>query len=132
MGSWVTAECSHSVDQKRVCLMLQVLCIGATNLASELDAALLRPGRFEVTYEISAPSPVGRLEILKYHSRNKPLASQEMLLKVAEVTVVSALSAKIVGGGGPALPNTSLHGSTRLTLTGGGGGRLTTVDGVWV
>lgn len=69
--------------------LCQVLTIGATNLASELDGALLRPGRFEVTYEISAPSPIGRLEILKYHSRNKPLANQDMLLKVAEVTVVS-------------------------------------------
>lgn len=30
----------------------QVLTIGATNLAQELDAALLRPGRFEVVYEV--------------------------------------------------------------------------------
>ena len=47
----------------------QVLTIGATNLAQELDQALLRPGRFEVVYEIPSPGPTARLEILKYHSR---------------------------------------------------------------
>jgi cell division protease FtsH len=47
----------------------QVLTIGATNLAQDLDQALLRPGRFEVVYEIPSPGPTARLEILKYHSR---------------------------------------------------------------
>lgn len=47
----------------------QVLTIGATNLAQELDQALLRPGRFEVVYEIPSPGPTARMEILKYHSR---------------------------------------------------------------
>lgn len=64
----------------------QVLTIGATNLASELDQALLRPGRFEVVYEIPSPGPIARLEILKYHSRNKPLEHPSTLTKVAEVT----------------------------------------------
>lgn len=48
---------------------LQVLTIGATNLAIDLDQALLRPGRFEAVYEIPTPNPTARLEILKYHSR---------------------------------------------------------------
>jgi SpoVK/Ycf46/Vps4 family AAA+-type ATPase len=47
----------------------QVLTIGATNLAQELDQALLRPGRFEVVYEIPTPGPTARMEILKIHSR---------------------------------------------------------------
>jgi len=46
-----------------------VLTIGATNLAQELDQALLRPGRFEVVYEIPSPGPTARMDILKYHSR---------------------------------------------------------------
>jgi len=64
----------------------QVLTIGATNLAEELDQALLRPGRFENVYEIPNPGPVARLEILKYHSRNKKLEDETVLTKVAEVT----------------------------------------------
>ena len=36
-------------------LPLQVLTIGATNLAQDLDQALLRPGRFEAVFEIPSP-----------------------------------------------------------------------------
>ncbi|GLI69609.1 hypothetical protein VaNZ11_014276 [Volvox africanus] len=66
----------------------QVLTIGATNLAQELDAALLRPGRFEVVYEVPQPGPSARMAILRYHSRNKPLDGDgnQLLLKVAEAT----------------------------------------------
>eukprot|EP00798_Chlamydomonas_sp_ICE-L_P009427 gene9427-4068_t len=63
-----------------------VLTIGATNLAQELDQALLRPGRFEVVYEIPSPGPVARLEILRYHAKNKAMESENVLAKVAEVT----------------------------------------------
>ena len=48
-----------------------VLTIGATNLVAELDQALLRPGRFEIVYEIPAPDPRARAEILRYHARTK-------------------------------------------------------------
>eukprot|EP00879_Flechtneria_rotunda_P028369 GHRR01030473.1.p1 GENE.GHRR01030473.1~~GHRR01030473.1.p1 ORF type:complete len:319 (+),score=89.91 GHRR01030473.1:118-957(+) len=64
----------------------QVVTIGATNLAQELDQALLRPGRFEVVYEIPAPGPTARLEMLKYHGRNKPVQDESLYYKVAEVT----------------------------------------------
>lgn len=63
-----------------------VLTIGATNLAQDLDQALLRPGRFEVVYEIPSPGPVARMEILKYHSKNKPLENESLISSVAEVT----------------------------------------------
>ena len=69
-------------------LIMQVLTIGATNLVQELDQALLRPGRFEVVYEITSPNPVARMEILKYHSRNKKLEGEGILSQVAEVTQV--------------------------------------------
>jgi len=39
-------------------------------------------------YEIPNPGPVARLEILKYHSRNKKLEDETVLTKVAEVTQV--------------------------------------------
>ncbi|GFR40632.1 hypothetical protein Agub_g1214 [Astrephomene gubernaculifera] len=68
-----------------------VLTIGATNLAEELDAALMRPGRFEVVYEVPQPGPVARLAILKYHSRNKTFegggeGGERVLMKVAAAT----------------------------------------------
>ncbi len=44
-----------------------VLTMGATNLASVLDAALLRPGRFDWKISIDAPDFMGRKEILKYY-----------------------------------------------------------------
>jgi SpoVK/Ycf46/Vps4 family AAA+-type ATPase len=56
---------------------LQVLTIGATNLAADLDQALLRPGRFEAVYEIPSPNPTARLEILKYHARCVGIAGVE-------------------------------------------------------
>lgn len=54
----------------------------------DLDQALLRPGRFEQVYEIPSPGPVARMEILKYHSRNKPIEAESVLSRVAEVTQV--------------------------------------------
>jgi cell division protease FtsH len=53
-----------------------VLTIGATNLVAELDQALLRPGRFEIVYEIPAPDPRARCEILRYHARTKQVDKQ--------------------------------------------------------
>lgn len=43
----------------------------------------------QVVYEIPSPGPVARLEILKYHARNKKVSSDSMLQRVAEVTKVS-------------------------------------------
>jgi cell division protease FtsH len=44
-----------------------ILTMGATNLVSTLDAALLRPGRFDETIQVNLPSPEGREEILRYY-----------------------------------------------------------------
>ena len=48
-----------------------VIVVGATNRVDILDAALLRPGRFDRQIEIGLPDRLGRYEILKVHSRNK-------------------------------------------------------------
>ncbi|KUK34432.1 MAG: ATP-dependent zinc metalloprotease FtsH 2, partial [Caldanaerobacter subterraneus] len=50
-----------------------IIVIGATNRIDMLDEALLRPGRFDRTIHIGAPNMKARLEILKVHTRNKPL-----------------------------------------------------------
>jgi cell division protease FtsH len=50
-----------------------VIVIAATNRPDVLDSALLRPGRFDRHVTIDRPTWKGRLEILKVHTRNKPL-----------------------------------------------------------
>src|SRR5437762_10554749 len=51
-----------------------VIVIAATNRPDVLDSALLRPGRFDRHVTVDRPTAKGRLEILKVHVRNKPLA----------------------------------------------------------
>lgn len=60
-----------------------VIVIAATNRPDVLDAALLRPGRFDRHVTVDRPTVQGRLEILKVHVRNKPLADDVDLERVA-------------------------------------------------
>ena len=64
----------------------RVVVIAATNIPNSLDPALRRPGRFDREIEIGVPDIVGRLKILKIHTRNMPLAKAVKLKKIAEVT----------------------------------------------
>ena len=50
-----------------------VIVMAATNRPDILDPALLRPGRFDRQVTVNYPNQKGREEILKVHSRNKPL-----------------------------------------------------------
>ncbi|QXE26551.1 cell division protein FtsH [Richelia sinica FACHB-800] len=50
-----------------------IIIIAATNRPDVLDAALLRPGRFDRQVIVDAPDLKGRLEILKVHARNKKI-----------------------------------------------------------
>ncbi len=50
-----------------------VIVIAATNRPDVLDPALLRPGRFDRLVTLNYPDTKGRIEILKVHSKNKPL-----------------------------------------------------------
>ncbi|MGZ8723673.1 MAG: ATP-dependent zinc metalloprotease FtsH, partial [Aeromicrobium sp.] len=50
-----------------------VILIAATNRPDVLDPALLRPGRFDRQIGVEAPDLAGRTQILKVHSRGKPL-----------------------------------------------------------
>jgi cell division protease FtsH len=60
-----------------------VIVIAATNRPDVLDSALLRPGRFDRHVTIDRPTWQGRLEILKVHTRNKPLADDVNLEMIA-------------------------------------------------
>ncbi len=64
----------------------KVIVIAATNIPNVLDPALRRPGRFDREIEIGVPSKEGRLEILKIHTRNMPLAQNVDLAELASVT----------------------------------------------
>jgi cell division protease FtsH len=64
-----------------------VIIIAATNRPDILDPALLRPGRFDRQVYVGAPDIKGREEILKVHSRGKPLAPDVVLSEIAKTTV---------------------------------------------
>lgn len=64
----------------------KVIVIAATNRPNSLDPALRRPGRFDREIEIGVPDKKGRLEILKIHTRNMPLADGINLKDFAKIT----------------------------------------------
>jgi len=63
-----------------------IIVIAATNRPDVLDPALLRPGRFDRRVVIDLPDLKDREEILKVHSRKKPLAKEANLKTIAERT----------------------------------------------
>lgn len=64
-----------------------VIVIAATNRPDVLDSAILRPGRFDRQVTVGRPDTKGREEILKVHSKNKPLAPDVDLKSVAKSTI---------------------------------------------
>jgi cell division protease FtsH len=64
-----------------------VIILAATNRPEILDRALLRPGRFDRQVVVDAPDVDGREAILKVHARDKRLASDVNLRKIAQATV---------------------------------------------
>lgn len=64
-----------------------IIVIAATNRPDILDPALLRPGRFDRQITVNYPDINGRVEILKVHSRNKPMDSGVDLKEIARMTV---------------------------------------------
>ncbi len=63
-----------------------VIVIAATNRRDILDPALLRPGRFDRQIVVGYPDIKGREEILKVHTKNKPLAPDVNLSDIAKGT----------------------------------------------
>ncbi|NET49699.1 MAG: ATP-dependent zinc metalloprotease FtsH, partial [Merismopedia sp. SIO2A8] len=63
-----------------------IIIIAATNRVDVLDAALLRPGRFDRQVMVDPPDIKGRLEVLDVHARNKKLADDIKLEVIARRT----------------------------------------------
>ena len=63
-----------------------VIIIAATNRPDILDPALMRPGRFDRKVTMDNPDVAGREEILRVHSRGKPLAPDVDLKAIAKIT----------------------------------------------
>lgn len=63
-----------------------IIMVAATNRPDILDPALLRPGRFDRQIVVGVPDVKGREEILKVHSKNKPLNEEVDLALLAKRT----------------------------------------------
>jgi cell division protease FtsH len=63
-----------------------IIVMAATNRVDILDPAIMRPGRFDRKVAVGTPDIGGREEILKVHSRNKPLADNVDLKQIAQTT----------------------------------------------
>ncbi len=63
-----------------------IIVMAATNRVDILDPAILRPGRFDRKVAVSRPDVQGREDILKIHTRNKPLGEDVDLTEIARTT----------------------------------------------
>ena len=63
-----------------------IIVMAATNRVDILDPAILRPGRFDRKVSVGRPDVKGREEILKVHSRQKPLSEDVDLKQIAQTT----------------------------------------------
>ncbi|HEY4659236.1 MAG TPA: AAA family ATPase, partial [Gemmatimonadaceae bacterium] len=90
--SEVTGEVEKRVVAQLLALMDgmvsrgEVVVIGATNIPEVLDHALRRPGRFDREVAVRVPNRIGRLQILRIHSRGMPLDNDVDLERLAEIT----------------------------------------------
>jgi cell division protease FtsH len=63
-----------------------IIVMAATNRVDVLDPAILRPGRFDRKISVARPDVKGREDILRVHSREKPLAEDVDLAEIARTT----------------------------------------------
>ena len=61
-----------------------ILVIAATNSYASLDAALIRPGRFDLKFNISNPDLNTRIELIKLYTKNKKLSEEINVEKLAK------------------------------------------------
>ena len=64
-----------------------IIVLAATNRVDILDPAIMRPGRFDRKVSVGTPDVEGRKEILKVHSKNKPLGDDVDIDQIAHTTV---------------------------------------------
>ena len=67
-------------------ILTNVVVIGATNRPDIIDPALLRPGRFDRILYVPPPDRESRLQILKIHTKKKPLAEDVNIEELADKT----------------------------------------------
>ncbi|KAG2425174.1 hypothetical protein HXX76_013928 [Chlamydomonas incerta] len=93
-----------------------IVVMGATNRKDVLDAALTRPGRFDRSIEVRRPDFQGRLEAVKVHLRDKPVAAE-----IDYVTLASLMGgmsgAQIAGVANTACFLASRDGRSEVTET---------------
>ena len=92
-----------------------VIVMAATNRSDILDPALLRPGRFDRRIVVNYPDVLGREEILKVHSRNKPLA-QDVDLKVLARRTPYFTGADLMNVMNEAALLTARRGESKITM----------------
>ena len=63
-----------------------IIVMAATNRVDILDPAIMRPGRFDRKISVNRPDVKGREEILEVHAKDKPLAEDVNLKRVAQTT----------------------------------------------
>lgn len=63
-----------------------IIILAATNRADILDPALMRPGRFDRQVYVHIPDVKGREDIIKIHVKNKPLAEDVDIKRIARLT----------------------------------------------
>ena len=68
-----------------------IIILAATNRPDVLDAALLRPGRFDRQVTVDRPDLQGRVQILKVHSQGKVLSKDVDLERIARRITISDL-----------------------------------------
>ncbi len=67
-------------------VLTNVIVIAATNRPDIIDAALLRPGRFDRLLYVPSPDRESRVQIIKIHTKKKPLAEDVDIQKLADLT----------------------------------------------
>lgn len=85
-----------------------VLVIAATNSYQSLDAALVRPGRFDLKYTISNPDAEARSQLIDIYTRNMkldPSLTPEMLVKAFDGLSAAAIESILSGAAAIALQN---------------------------
>jgi hypothetical protein len=84
VGARVLAQLLHEMDG--VTPLTSVLVVAATNRPDLVDAALLRPGRFDALIHVTLPDEPGRLHVLTIHTKRMPLHADVVLHDLAQRT----------------------------------------------
>ena len=83
---WISYLLTYLIVSQDTSVDNDVIVVGATNRPELLDAALMRPGRFDKIVYVPPPDFTNRLEILQVATRKIPLASDVNLNEIATRT----------------------------------------------